>query len=139
MRTPRLCSNCRASHPELLVTDYAKEQQRLSELLATFPLYTTPVPGNFTTKGIVSGTAVMGANIVRDMFASITDVVGGRSGKYQAVIARGRDIALAEMCDEAQKRGASLIAGVRVEVDTLNNGMFVISATGTALVASDEA
>lgn len=114
-----------------MVSDVKREQLRLDALLATFPLYTTPVGPEFVSLGIVSGIAVMGANVFRDVFAGLTDIVGGRSGKYQSVIASGRDLALAEMCDEAQQRGAELVAGVTVDIDPMN-GMFVISAMGTA-------
>ncbi|MGI8926553.1 MAG: YbjQ family protein [Tepidiformaceae bacterium] len=100
----------------------------------SFPQYTTTPAGDYDTLGIVAGTAVMGANIFRDMFAAVTDVVGGRSGKYQSVVDRGREIALTEMCDEAQRRGAELVGGIRIDIEAMDN-MFVISATGTALKA----
>ena len=63
-------------------------------------------------KGIVVGEAIMGANIVRDFFASITDVIGGRSGAYEQKLADARQIAEAELADEARARGANAVVGV---------------------------
>lgn len=84
-------------------------------------------------KGIVTGEAIMGANIVRDIFAGITDIVGGRSGMYEAKLADARETALAEMEQRAVKRGATAVVGVDLDYEVINN-MLMVSASGTAVV-----
>jgi uncharacterized protein YbjQ (UPF0145 family) len=84
-------------------------------------------------KGIVTGEAIMGANIVRDLFAGITDIVGGRSGTYEAKLGDARKAALAEMEDRARERGATAIVGVDLDYEVINN-MLMVSASGTAVV-----
>ncbi|RUS64983.1 YbjQ family protein [Pseudorhodobacter sp. E13] len=84
-------------------------------------------------KGIVTGEAIMGANIVRDLFAGITDIVGGRSGMYEAKLADAREAALAEMEQRAQARGANAVVGVDLDYEVINN-MLMVSASGTAVV-----
>tara|TARA_R110002096_G_scaffold13722_2_gene48283 strand:- start:83 stop:394 length:312 start_codon:yes stop_codon:yes gene_type:complete len=84
-------------------------------------------------KGIVTGEAIMGANIVRDIFAGITDIVGGRSGMYEAKLADAREAALAEMEQRAQARGANAVVGVDLDYEVINN-MLMVSASGTAVV-----
>ena len=83
--------------------------------------------------GIVSGEAVMGANIVRDLFASVTDVIGGRSAAYEDKLAEGRQIAISEMEDRARQLGANAIIGVDLDFETLREGMMMCIATGTAV------
>ena len=83
--------------------------------------------------GIVSGEAIMGANIVRDLFASVTDVIGGRSAAYEDKLAEGRQIALREMEDRARQMGANAIIGVDLDFETLREGMMMCIATGTAV------
>ena len=84
-------------------------------------------------KGIVTGEAIMGANIVRDLFAGITDIVGGRSGMYEAKLADAREAALAEMEDRARAKGANAVVGVDLDYEVINN-MLMVSASGTAVV-----
>ena len=86
-----------------------------------------------TYHGIVSGEAIMGANIVRDIFASVTDIVGGRSASYEDKLAEGRQIALEEMQDRARRLGANAIIGVDLDFETLREGMMMCVATGTAV------
>ena len=83
--------------------------------------------------GIVSGEAIMGANIVRDLFASVTDVIGGRSAAYEDKLAEGREIAIREMEDRARQMGANAIIGVDLDFETLREGMMMCIATGTAV------
>ncbi|WP_033075584.1 YbjQ family protein [Sphingopyxis sp. MWB1] len=85
--------------------------------------------------GIVTGEVIVGANIFRDLFASITDIVGGRSGKYEDVLARARKQALAEMEAEAQKLGGDAVIGVDIDYEVLgqNGSMLMVSASGTAV------
>lgn len=85
--------------------------------------------------GLVSGEAIMGANIVRDFFASITDIVGGRSGAYEQSLRHGKEIALKEMAEEAEKLGATAVVGVDLDYETVGNGsMLMVSASGTAVL-----
>jgi Uncharacterized conserved protein len=86
--------------------------------------------------GIVTGEVIVGANIFRDLFASITDIVGGRSGKYEDVLARARKEALSEMEAEAAKLGGNAVIGVDIDYEVLgqNGSMLMVSASGTAVV-----
>jgi uncharacterized protein YbjQ (UPF0145 family) len=84
-------------------------------------------------KGIVTGEAIMGANIVRDLFAGITDIVGGRSGMYEAKLADAREAALSEMEERARAKGANAVVGVDLDYEVINN-MLMVSASGTAVV-----
>ena len=70
-------------------------------------------------KGIVVGEAIMGANIVRDFFASITDVIGGRSGAYEQKLADARQIAEAELADEVRARGTNAVVGVDLDYEVV--------------------
>lgn len=85
--------------------------------------------------GLVTGEVIVGANIFRDIFASITDIVGGRSGKYEKVLARARQEAIQEMETEAQRLGANAVIGVDLDYETLGQGgsMLMVVATGTAV------
>lgn len=87
-------------------------------------------------KGIVTGEVIVGANMFRDLFASIRDIVGGRSGAYEDVLARARTQALAEMQAEAEKLGGNAVIGVDLDYEVLgsNGSMLMVSATGTAVV-----
>lgn len=86
-----------------------------------------------TYHGIVSGEAIMGANIVRDLFASVTDIVGGRSAAYEDKLAEGRELALNEMADRARAMGANAVIGVDLDFETVRDGMMMCIATGTAV------
>ena len=85
-------------------------------------------------KGIVVGEAIMGANIVRDFFASITDVIGGRSGAYEQKLADARRIAESELADEASARGANAVVGVDLGYEVVGESMLMVSMSGTAVV-----
>jgi len=87
--------------------------------------------------GIVTGEVIVGANLFRDLFASITDLVGGRSGKYEEVLARARREAIAEMKDEAMKLGGNAVVGVDLDYEVIgqNGSMLMVSCSGTAIVA----
>lgn len=86
--------------------------------------------------GIVTGEVIVGANIFRDLFASITDIVGGRSGKYEDVLSRARKEALTEMEAEAAKLGANAVIGVDIDYEVLGSSgsMLMVSCSGTAVV-----
>ena len=87
-------------------------------------------------QGIVVGEAIMGANIVRDFFASITDVIGGRSGAYEQKLADARQIAEAELADEARARGANAVVGVDLDYEVVGESMLMVSMSGTAVVVA---
>ena len=84
--------------------------------------------------GVVTGEAILGANIFRDLFAGIRDVIGGRSGSYEQVLRQARDAALKEMEEEARKRGADAVVGVDLDYETVSQGtMLMVTASGTAV------
>lgn len=86
--------------------------------------------------GIVSGEAIMGANVVRDLLASVTDIIGGRSSAYEGKLAEGREIAIREMTDRAKRLGANAVIAVDLDFETLRDGMMMVIATGTAVKIS---
>ncbi|HET9569542.1 MAG TPA: heavy metal-binding domain-containing protein [Vicinamibacterales bacterium] len=88
-----------------------------------------------TYLGIVTGEAIVGANIFRDLFANIRDIVGGRSAAYEQELARARTIALDELKMAAQQLGADAVVGVDHDYEVLgaNNGMLMVSVSGTAV------
>ncbi|WP_347310079.1 heavy metal-binding domain-containing protein [Defluviimonas sp. SAOS-178_SWC] len=96
---------------------------------------TTPsVEGQRITRyhGIVTGEAILGANIFRDLFAAVRDVVGGRSAAYEQELGRARETALREMEERATMMGANAIVGVDLDYEVINN-MLMVSASGTAV------
>lgn len=87
-------------------------------------------------KGIVAGEAILGANVFRDMFAGLRDIVGGRSGAYEKELRKGREIALQELEQAARELGADAVVGVDLDYEILGekNSMLMVSASGTAVV-----
>lgn len=87
-------------------------------------------------KGIVCGEAVLGANLFRDLFAGVRDIVGGRSASYEKELRKARSIALEELEQAAAESGGNAVVGVDVDYETLGqaNGMFMVSVSGTAVV-----
>ncbi|MDL2208466.1 heavy metal-binding domain-containing protein [Parabacteroides sp. OttesenSCG-928-O15] len=85
--------------------------------------------------GIVSGETIIGANIVKDFFAGITDIVGGRSGAYEKVLKQAKDAALQEMSDQAARLGANAVIGIDLDYETVGSGstMLMVTAAGTAV------
>ena len=99
---------------------------------------TTPsVDGQAVTEylGVVTGEAILGANVFRDLFAGIRDIVGGRAGAYEEELRKAREIALQEMEAEATSRGADAIVGIDLDYETVGQGgsMLMVSASGTAV------
>ncbi len=85
--------------------------------------------------GLVSGEAILGANIFRDLFAGIRDIVGGRSAAYESELRKAKEIALREMQEQATALGANAVVGVDLDYETVGNGtMLMVSASGTAVV-----
>ena len=84
--------------------------------------------------GVVTGEAILGANIVKDLFAGVRDIVGGRSGAYEEELRSARQIALDEMGTEAAALGADAIVGIDLDYETVGGGgMLMVSASGTAV------
>lgn len=88
--------------------------------------------------GLVSGEAILGANIFRDFFAGIRDVVGGRSAAYEEELRKAKQLALEEMQDQARHLGGNAVVGVDLDYETISmgsgGGMLMVSASGTAVV-----
>ncbi|WP_028667844.1 heavy metal-binding domain-containing protein [Runella zeae] len=86
--------------------------------------------------GLVNGEAIIGANLVKDFFAGVRDVVGGRSGAYEQGLREAKSIALKEMIEQAQRLGANAIIGVDLDYQTIggNGSMLMVSANGTAII-----
>ncbi len=100
---------------------------------------TTPnIEGKRITQyiGLVNGEAIIGANLVKDFFANISDIVGGRSGAYEQGLREAKSLALQEMIDQAQRLGANAIIGVDLDFETIggNGSMLMVSCNGTAVV-----
>lgn len=85
-------------------------------------------------RGIVVGEAIMGANVVRDIFAGITDIIGGRSGAYESKLQDARDTALRELQQKAEIAGANAVVGVDLDYEVVGQSMLMVSASGTAVV-----
>ena len=85
-------------------------------------------------RGIVAGEAIMGANVVRDLFASITDIVGGRSGAYEQKLIEAREISIQEMMEHAKELGANAVVGVDIDYEVVREGMLMVTAAGTAVL-----
>lgn len=85
--------------------------------------------------GIVTGEAIIGANILKDFMAGIRDIVGGRSAAYEKALRSAREEALREMATEAQARNADAVIGVDLDYEVLGtgNGMLMVSVSGTAV------
>lgn len=83
--------------------------------------------------GVVTGEAIMGANIFRDFFASITDIVGGRSAAYEKELGKARKVAMEEMEQQAKEMGGSAVVGVDLDYEVIREGMLMVTVSGTAV------
>ncbi|MEH0156294.1 heavy metal-binding domain-containing protein [Limibacter armeniacum] len=85
--------------------------------------------------GLVTGETIIGANVFKDFFAGIRDIVGGRSGSYEKVLREAKDEAVKEMQEKAQKMGANAVIGIDLDYETVgpNGGMLMVAASGTAV------
>ncbi|MEP1612623.1 MAG: heavy metal-binding domain-containing protein [Roseobacter sp.] len=99
---------------------------------------TNTIEGHTITdyKGIVVGEAIMGANIVRDFFASVTDVIGGRSGAYESKLQDARTEAMAEIEERAAALGADAVVGIDLDYEVIGDSMLMVSVSGTAVTIS---
>ena len=86
--------------------------------------------------GVVTGEAIIGANVFRDLFAAVRDIVGGRSATYERALAEARETAMTEMSQRAQALGANAVIGIDLDYEVLGqgNGMLMVSVSGTAVV-----
>lgn len=103
-------------------------------------LTTTPnIEGKKITQyfGLVTGEAIIGANIFRDIFAGIRDIVGGRSGSYEEVLREAKENALSEMTENARRMGANAVIGIDLDYETIgtNGSMLMVTSSGTAVLA----
>lgn len=87
-------------------------------------------------RGVVTGEAILGANIFRDFFAGIRDIVGGRSGAYEKELRKARELAFQEMMAAASEVGGNAVVGVDIDYETVgkNGSMLMVSVSGTAVV-----
>ena len=100
---------------------------------------TTPTLEGFVIAeycGVVTGEAILGANIFRDFFAGVRDIVGGRSGAYEKELRKAREIAFSELEEQAKERGANAVVGVDIDYETVgkNASMLMVSISGTAVI-----
>lgn len=88
--------------------------------------------------GIVSGETIIGANVFRDFFANIRDIIGGRANSYEEVLRQAKDTAMREMIEQAQRMGANAVVGVDLDYETIggNGSMLMVTASGTAVFVS---
>ena len=102
-------------------------------------LLTTPpnIQGREITQyfGIVSGETIIGANLFKDFFAGIRDIVGGRASSYESVLREAKESALQEMSDQAARMGANAVIGIDLDYETVgtNGSMLMVTAAGTAV------
>ena len=87
-------------------------------------------------KGVVTGETIIGANMFKDLFAGIRDIVGGRSGAYEKVLREAKDTSMQEMMDRARELGANAIVGIDIDYETIgqSNSMLMVATSGTAVV-----
>ncbi|MBQ8065896.1 MAG: heavy metal-binding domain-containing protein [Prevotella sp.] len=87
-------------------------------------------------KGVVTGETIIGANVFRDFFAGIRDIVGGRAGSYEKVLREAKDTSMQEMAERAQALGANAIVGIDIDYETIgaNGSMLMVATSGTAVV-----
>lgn len=97
---------------------------------------TTPsVEGHRITAyhGVVVGEAILGANLVRDLFAGITDIIGGRSGSYEKSLQEARDTAMRELSERAVSAGGNAVVGIDLDYEVVGSSMLMVSASGTSV------
>ncbi len=100
-------------------------------------LTTTPeVPGRRVRRvlGVVTGEAILGANLFKDLFAGIRDIVGGRSAAYEKELRKARRIAMEEMERQAAELGAQAVVGIDIDYETVGQGMLMVAVSGTAVM-----
>ena len=109
-----------------------RKQEEVRVILST----TTMIEGRQVTQylGVVTGEAILGANIVKDLFAGIRDIVGGRSGAYEQELRNAREIAFTELSAAAEQMGADAVIGIDLDYETVGQGsMLMVAVSGTAV------
>jgi uncharacterized protein YbjQ (UPF0145 family) len=123
------------------IQSITNSEVRSSIQVNSFTITTTnSIEGSKITEylGIVSGEAVMGANMFRDMFAGVRDIIGGRSGQYEKKFRQAKEIAITEMSDQAKENGANAIVGIKIDYEMVRESMMMVAVQGTAVrVVSD--
>jgi uncharacterized protein YbjQ (UPF0145 family) len=110
----------------------APTQEEINVILST----TTAIDGRQVTQylGVVTGEAILGANVVKDLFAGIRDIVGGRSGAYEQELRNAREIAFTDLSAAAQQLGADAVIGIDLDYETVGQGsMLMVAVSGTAV------
>jgi uncharacterized protein YbjQ (UPF0145 family) len=126
---------CTQSDKKIYLKTHEIHRRGIPMLIITTPT----IEGKKITKyhGLVSGEAILGANIFKDFFAGIRDIVGGRSAAYERELRQAKQIAINEMIDEANSLGANAVVGVDLDYETIGIGsggnMLMVSASGTAV------
>lgn len=89
-------------------------------------------------KGVVTGETIIGANFVKDFFAGIRDIVGGRSGSYEKVLRKAKDTSMKEMMERARELGANAVVGIDIDYETIGetNSMLMVATSGTAVLVN---
>jgi uncharacterized protein YbjQ (UPF0145 family) len=117
-----------------VIVCFLKNSQGEIMLLTT----TSSIEGKRITRycGVIAGEAILGANLFKDLFAGIRDLVGGRSATYEKELQRAREIALEELQQRAQDLGANAVIGIDIDYEIMGkeNGMLMVSASGTAVI-----
>ena len=117
----------------IFVKDNANQIRRIEMLMTTTAL----VEGKHVAKyyGVVTGEAIIGANAIRDIFASVRDFFGGRSGSYEEVLRKAKDTAMREMAQEAERLGANAVIGIDLDYETVggSGSMLMVTCSGTAV------
>ena len=118
----KMCRNVKPKEIMLITTTNTVEGKRIVKYI-----------------GLVTGETIIGANIFKDLFAGIRDIVGGRSSSYEQVLREGKNTAVSEMQQYAASLGANAIIGVDLDYETVGNGgsMLMVTASGTAVVLED--
>jgi uncharacterized protein YbjQ (UPF0145 family) len=120
------------------VSDILRDCEEHGEMLITT---TSTLQDKRITRyvGLVSGEAILGANIFKDFFAGIRDIVGGRSGAYEQELRRAKELALEEMAAQARDQGANAVIAVDLDYESVGSdgGMLMVTAAGTAVVYED--
>ncbi|PHQ34440.1 YbjQ family protein [Rhodopirellula bahusiensis] len=126
-----VCRKCGAARP-------GSDPDQVAVQLV-MPMTTTPTFETHTIEayhGPVFGETIYGANVLRDISAAFTDVVGGRSGAYEKVLIRGRNMAMSEMSERATQLGANAVVGIRFDYSTVGRTMLMICSSGTAVTVT---
>lgn len=115
---------------------FVDERGKIGTLTSMLKTTTSTLQGNVNVEyiGIVNGEAILGANVFKDLFASVRDIVGGRSAAYERELDRARKIAMDEMVAAAEELGANGIVGIDIDYETIGSGsMLMVAVCGTAV------